>query len=292
MAQVAIPEAVPSRHWVRYIVATILLLVIVLFLYSAATNPGFQWSTVAQYLFNHQILAGLQLTILLTVAAMALGIALGVLLAVMRMSGNPVASWMSLAYVWVFRGTPSLVQLIFFFNLAALYPRLGLPLVPGLSVSTNEVITPLVAGILALGLHDAAYMAEIVRSGLLSVAAGQRDAAHAIGMTHGKAFWRIILPQALRIIVPPMFNNIIGMLKYSSLVSVISLSDLLYSAERIYSANFRPIPLLIVASIWYLVGTTVIMIIQRFIERYLSRGYDARSAIAVQQIEERVHAAL
>ena len=237
---------------------------------------AFAWDTYAKYLFSAPILAGLQLTIALTIAAMALGIVLGVVLAVWRMSDNRILSGFAAFYIWLFRGTPTLVQLIFFYNLSALYPRLGIGIPFGptlLSGETNALITtPLIAGILGLGLNEAAYMSEIVRGGLLSVPRGQTEAAKGLGMSPFQSFRRIIFPQSVRVIIPATFNNIIGMLKYTSLVSVLSLGDLLYATEQIYARNFAPIPLLLVASTWYLVCTSVLMIAQHYIERAINKG--------------------
>ncbi len=242
---------------------------------SVATNPRFEWGTVGEYLFDASVLAGVVLTLELTVIAMAIGIVLGIVLALMRLSGNPVLAGTSAAYVWLFRGTPVLVQLIFFYNLASLYPRvsLGLPFGPSLvSADANDLVSPWTAAILALGLNQAAYMAEIVRGGLLSVDPGQREAAAALGMGERLILQRIVLPQALRVIIPPTGNETITMLKMTSLVSVISLADLLYSVQIVYTRTFETIPLLIVASIWYLAIVSLLSIGQSMLERRFRRA--------------------
>jgi polar amino acid transport system permease protein len=270
----------PLRHPGRWVSAAVVLLLAAVLIRSFFVSPGFQWDVVRQYLFDPTVLKGIRITLALTAIAMAVGIALGTMLALMRSSPNPVLVGASTTYIWFFRGTPVLVQLIFWYNLAALYPRipLGIPFGGPVvwSVSSNSLITPLMAAILGLGLNEGAYMAEIVRGGLLGVPHGQIEAAQSLGMSKRTMMWRIVLPQAMRTIIPPTSNEVIGMLKWTSLVSVIALSDLLYSTELIYARNFEPIPLLIVASIWYLIMTTILSIGQYFIERHFSR--DLRSS--------------
>jgi polar amino acid transport system permease protein len=243
---------------------------------SIATNPRFQWGTVGHYLFSARILRGLGATLELTVVSMVVGIVLGVLLAVMRLSPNPLVSGASWLYIWLFRGTPVLVQLLFWAYVSALYPHISFGIPFGgpqfAHADANTLITPFAAAILGLGLNEGAYMAEIVRAGILSVDEGQSEAAAALGMTRLKTLRRIVLPQAMRVIIPPTGNETISMLKTSSLVSVIAYTELLYSAQLIYSVNYRTIPLLIVASIWYLVVTTVLSIGQYYVERRFQRG--------------------
>ncbi len=215
------------------------------------------------------------MTIELTVIAMAIGVALGVVLAVMRLSPNPLVVRRSWLYIWFFRGTPVLVQIIFWYFISALYPKidLGIPFGPAfIHGNANTLITPFTAAILALGLNEGAYMAEIVRAGIISVEEGQSDAAHSLGMTRLQTMRRIVLPQAMRVIIPPTGNETISMLKTSSLVSAIAVPDLLYAAQNIYSVNFKTIPLLIVASIWYLAVTSVLYIGQYYVERHYGRG--------------------
>ena len=266
---------VPANRWRSRLLGGLLIVVVGWFLVSIAGNSNFGWDIVGQYLFEPRILRGLWLTLWLTAVTMAIGVILGTLLAVMVMSRNRVVATVAHAYVWFFRGTPVLVQLIFWYNLGALFPQLsiGIPFTDlWLSLPTNSVIAPVTAAILGLGLNEGAYMSEIIRSGLLSVDPGQRHAAQSLGMTEGKALWRIIVPQAMPVIIPPTGNQTIGMLKTSSLVSVISLSDLLYSAQTIYSRTFQTIPLLIVACLWYLLATSVLSLIQARIERHFARS--------------------
>jgi polar amino acid transport system permease protein len=267
---------VPARYPGRWIAAAVSLLLLLLLARSLVTNPGYQWHIVWQYLTSDVVVEGFCWTIGLTAAAMAIGIVLGLLAALMRQSSNPILSIFAAAYIWLFRGTPLLVQLIFWYNLAALYPLIefGIPFAsPLLSFSTNALISPLIAALLGLGLNEGAYMAEIVRGGLLSVDPGQREAAYSLGMTPAGTIRRIILPQALRVIVPPTGNEIIGMLKATSLVSILAISDLLYSVQGIYGRTLQTIPLLIVACIWYLLASSLLSSLQRILERRLGRGH-------------------
>jgi polar amino acid transport system permease protein len=268
-------RAVPVRHPGRWVAAAIVLIVAVALVHSVATNPRFEWSVVGNYLFDERILEGLRVTIELTVIAMAIGIVLGVILAVMRLSPNPLVSGSSWLYIWFFRGTPVLVQLLFWYSIAALYPKiaLGIPFGPAfVHVDANTAITPFTAAILGLGLNEGAYMAEIVRAGMISVEEGQSDAAQSLGMTRLQTLRRIVLPQAMRVIIPPTGNETISMLKTSSLASVIVVTELLYAAQLIYSVNFKTIQLLIVASIWYIVCTSLLYVGQYYLERYYARG--------------------
>jgi polar amino acid transport system permease protein len=268
-------EAVPVRHYGRWIAAALVLLIVASLIHSAVTNDRFEWNVIGDYLFDHRILDGLRLTLELTVVAMLIGIVLGVILALMRLSANPVLSTVSWVYIWLFRGTPVLVQIIFFFNIAALYPTidLGIPFGPSfIHLNGNDFITAFVAAMLALGLNEGAYMSEIVRAGIISVDEGQFDAAKAIGMTRGQTMRRIVLPQSMRVIIPPTGNETISMLKYTSLASAIALQELLYSGQLIYDNNYKIPQLLIVVSIWYLVCTTVLSIGQYYVERHYGRG--------------------
>lgn len=266
---------VPARAWGTRAAAVLLSLVVIYFLFSIGWNPNFRWSVVWEYLFDARILSGLYLTVWLTIVTMVIGVVLGTIFAVMATSANAVISTVANAYIWFFRGTPVLVQLIFWYNLGALFPELsiGIPFTDwAVSAPTNTLISPITAAVLGLGLNEGAYMSEIIRGGLLAVDPGQRQAAIALGMTSKKALWRIVLPQAMPVIIPPTGNQTIGMLKTSSLVSVISLSDLLYSVQTIYSRNFQTIPLLIVACLWYLFATTILSWLQSRIERYYARS--------------------
>ncbi|MBT8160629.1 amino acid ABC transporter permease [Arthrobacter sp. GN70] len=277
-AEDSIP-VVPLKHPVRLALAVILIAAAASAAWDVAVNERYRWDVVVSYVFAPQILAGMGLTIVLTVVSMTVGIALGTVLAIMRLSANPILSTISRSYIWFFRGTPLLVQLIFWYNIAALYPvvALGLPFGgPSLVLgSANVLITPLGAALLGLSLNEAAYMAEIIRGGIGSVDKGQYDAARALGMSGGKLMNRVILPQAMRVVLPPTGNQVISMLKGTSLVSVLAISDLLYSAQIIYSNNYQTIPLLIVASLWYLLMTTVLSFFQNKLERRYGRGFDS-----------------
>jgi polar amino acid transport system permease protein len=262
-------DAIPARHPGRWIAAAVALGVAGWLAYLMATNDNIDWAIVQGYLTASAILHGLAVTVALTVASMAVGVVLGAVFAVMRMSDNPVLSTLSLVYAWFFRGTPVLVQIIFWFNLALLFPHIG---IGGLDVSTNTLITPFVAALLALGLNEGAYMAEIVRAGILAIDPGQSEAAHALGLTRGQTMRRVVLPQAMRVIIPPTGNEAISMLKLTSLVSVIAAQDLLTHAQEIYSRNYLVIELLIVVSIWYLVLTSIASVAQHYLERHYARG--------------------
>jgi polar amino acid transport system permease protein len=268
-------KAIPVRRPGRWVAAAIILYLTAAIVKSVATNPRFEWGIIRHYFTSSRVLQGLITTLELTVLCMAIGIAIGIVLAVMRLSPNPLVSSASWLYIWFFRGTPVLVQILFWGFFAALYPRvsLGIPLGPQFAhFSANSVITPFVAGMLALGLNEGAYMAEIVRAGIISVDEGQTEAAQSLGMTRLQTIRRIVLPQAMRVIVPPTGNETISMLKTTSLVSVIAVTELLYSVQLIYAVNYRTIPLLIVASIWYLIVTTVLSFGQYYVERYFGRG--------------------
>jgi polar amino acid transport system permease protein len=272
-------QAVPLRHPWRWVAAVVVAVLVAMGVHGLVTETGFGWPVVGQYFTSTQVLNGLLVTIELTAIAMAIGVVGGIILAVMRMSPNPLVSGVSWLYIWFFRGTPLLVQLLFWFNLAALFPRLGLgvPFGPQIvSGSANSFITAFVAAILGLGLNEAAYMAEIVRAGFLSVDEGQTEAAHALGMSRMQAMRRVVLPQAMRVIIPPTGNETISMLKNTSLVSVLAVSDLLYAVQLIYSRSYQTVPLLIVASLWYLIMTTVLTIGQYYVERHYARGSTRR----------------
>lgn len=269
-------RAVPVRHPGRWVAIAIIIVLAAMFVHMLWTNPNFEWSVVRKYFFDHGILHGLVATLELTVIAMVIGIAGGILLALMRLSSNPVLSSASWMYIWFFRGTPVLVQLIFWFNISALVGTtlsLGIPFGPTfVDFDTNLLITPFVAAILGLGLNEAAYMSEIVRAGILSVDEGQSEAAHALGMKRLMVMYRIVLPQAMRVIIPPTGNETISMLKTTSLVSTLAFTELLKAGQNIYNANYKTIPLLIVISAWYLLMTSILSVGQYYIERYYGRG--------------------
>ena len=268
-------KAIPVRHPGRWIAGAIILVLGAALAKSIATNPRFEWGVVRHYFTSDQVLRGLVVTLELTALSMVIGIAIGIVLAVMRLSPNPLVSGASWIYIWLFRGTPVLVQILFWGFVSALYPRfsLGIPFGPQFAhFSANSLITPFVAGLLALGLNEGAYMAEIVRAGIISVDEGQTEAAQSLGMTRLQTMRRIVLPQAMRVIIPPTGNETISMLKTTSLVSVIAVTELLYSVELIYARTYQTIPLLIVASIWYLIVTSILSFGQYYLERYYGRG--------------------
>ncbi|MET3616343.1 polar amino acid transport system permease protein [Rhizobium aquaticum] len=257
----------------------IVILIAGQFAWIVANNQSFGWSIVAQYFFDPTVISGLYVSLGLTVIAMVLGVILGLFLAVARMSSDRLASLLANLFIWFFRGTPLLVQLIFWYNLSTLFPQLSIavPFGPTLaSWDTNSVITPMTAAIVGLALNEAAYMAEIIRGGLLSVDRGQTETAEAFGMTKVRTLWRVVIPQAMRSIVPPTGNQLISMIKATSLVSVIAMADLLYSVQSIYNRTFEIIPMLMVAVIWYLFITSLLNIGQGYIERYYNRS-DLRS---------------
>ncbi|MEO3941580.1 amino acid ABC transporter permease [Paenarthrobacter nicotinovorans] len=269
-------KVIPLRRPGRIVSAIIILILVAQGILVLFTNPNFEWEVVASYIFAPPIMQGLWLTLWLTVVAMVLGIALGVVLAIMRLSSNPVASYTAWAFVWFFRGTPLLVQLVFWYNLAVLFPAINLGIPFGgpvfASLDANKIITPIVASLLGLVLNEAAYMAEIVRSGITAVDKGQVEAASALGMNRAKTLRRIILPQASRVMIPPAGNETITMLKSTSLVSVVAVADLMYQVNLISAQTFQTIPLLIVASLWYLLATSVLSVGQSRLERKFGRS--------------------
>jgi polar amino acid transport system permease protein len=270
-------EAVPVRHPWRWVAAVIVLIVAASLIRSVVDNPNFQWHIVGDDLFNSRILHGVVVTIRLTVISMIVGIILGIVLAVMRLSPNPLISGSSWLYIWFFRGTPLLVQILFWNFISALYPKITLGVPFGgpsiINADANSLISTSVAVTLALSLNEAAYMAEIVRAGIISVSEGQTEAAQSLGMSRLQAMRLIVLPQAIRVIIPPTGNEVISMLKNTSLASVVAYTELLYSVQLIYAVNFKQIPLLLVATFWYLVMTSVLYVGQYFIERRYGRGF-------------------
>ncbi len=260
---------VAERYWGRW-VAVAIIMVLLAALARAFAVGQIEWNYVGQFLTAKSILDGLANTILMTIGAMTLGIVLGVVAAVMRMSPNPVLKGVAMGYAWLFRGTPVILQLLLWFNLALIFPTLG---IPGLfSFRTVDVMTPAVAALLGLGINQGAYTSEVMRAGMLSVDVGQYEAAKSIGMTRLKALRRIVFPQAMRVIIPPLGNEFIGMVKLTSLASVIQYSEILHNAQNIYYANSRVIELLIVAAIWYLVVVSILTPAQMLLERHYGRG--------------------
>jgi polar amino acid transport system permease protein len=258
------------RHWGRWLAAAIILFLLAL-LVRAFAHGQIEWSYVGRFLTAPAILQGLTNTVVMSFLAMALGIVLGVLTAIMRMSPNPVLQSVAIFYAWLFRGTPVILQLLLWFNLALVFPTIG---IPGIwSARTVDVMTPFVAALLGLGINQGAYTSEVIRGGLLSVDAGQHEAAKAIGMMRMMALRRIILPQAMRVVIPPLGNEFIGMIKLTSLASVIQYAEILHNAENIYYANSRVIELLIVAGIWYLAVVTILTPFQMLLEKRFARGF-------------------
>ena len=273
---------VPLRHTGRWLSAALMLFVLLSIADLLITNPRWQWGTVMEYLFSAPVLTGVGNTLLLTVLAELVGITLGILLAVMRLSENPLLSWSSAGFTWMFRGIPPMVMVLFIYFLSALVPMLsiGIPFGPSLKiVATNKVITQLVAAIIGLGLAQAAYVSEIVRSGFLSVPSGQVRAALALGMTPMRCMRHIVFPQAMRVVVPPLSNEVISMVKATSLVSVIAFTELLTTVQIIYARTFEQIPLLMVAVIWYGAITTILTVLQSFIEKRLNRSVKTMKSV-------------
>jgi polar amino acid transport system permease protein len=269
-------KAIPMRRPGRWIAAVIVLALVALFVYGAATNSRYYWSTYRSYLFDSRISNGVWNTVQLTFWAMVIGVVLGVVLAVMRLSSDPVLKSTGWVYLWVFRGTPVYVQLTFWGLFASIYPRLdfGIPFVHQFAHwNIQSLQAYFFFAALGLGLNEAAYMAEIVRAGISSVNEGQSEAATALGMSWPLTMRRIVLPQAMRVIIPPTGNELISMLKTTSLVIAVPFTGDLYSqARQISGANFRPVPLLMVASTWYLAITSVLMVGQYYLERYFAKG--------------------
>nr|WP_216645832.1 amino acid ABC transporter permease [Isoptericola halotolerans] len=260
----------------RWISGAVVLVLAAMVVNALVTNPNFRWDTVWLYLRDVNVVRGVGWTLVLTFGSMAIAVVLAVLLAVMRRSDNPVMRWVSWVYIWFFRGTPIYTQLVFWGLISVLYPRLslGVPFGPELLVvDTRTVITAFWAALIGLALNEAAYLAEIVRAGLGSVDAGQAEAARALGMKEGKILRRIVLPQAMRVIVPPTGNETISMLKTTSLVVAVPFTlEITYATSAIGSRTFQPIPLLIVAALWYLLITSVLMVGQHHLERHYGRG--------------------
>lgn len=286
---------VPVRHpgrWIGGAVVAVLLAMLIHSLAFSSVNRGnrlqdrFEWSVIGKYFTGRVVLEGVVVTLELTVLAMLVGTVLGIVMAVLRLSPNPLLSTASWLYIWFFRGTPVYVQLLFFYNISYLFPKLsiGIPFGPQLfHLNANTAITPFIAGVVALGLNEGAYMAEIVRAGILSVDEGQTEAAHSLGMTRLQTMRRIVLPQAMRVIVPPTGNETISMLKTSSLASAITVGEVLYKVQGIYSRTYQTVPLLMVASFWYLIVSSVLTAAQYYVERHYARG--ARRALPLTPLQ-------
>lgn len=273
-------EAVRLRHPWRVVLAALLVLVLVLFIVDAAGRPAYDWPTVARYLFDRRISAAAFVTLQLTVFSMSVAIIIGLVMAVMYLSPNPVVKAVAWLYLWVFRGTPVYVQLVFWGLLATIYRTidLGLPFAePWVQFRTQAVLSAFMLAVIGLALNEGAYMAEIVRAGILSVDKGQEEAATALGMSWSQTMRRVVIPQSMRVIIPPTGNSVIGMLKTTSLVTAVPFTLDLYTRSRDISAEtFNPIPLLIVASAWYLLFTSILMVGQHFLEKRFARGLGDR----------------
>jgi len=282
-------DAVPLRHPWRWAAAVVIVVLLALFLYGAATNDAYRWHVFAEYMFNERVLkVGLVNTLQLTVYSMVLAIALGVLLAVMRLSPNPVFKSVAWVYLWIFRGTPVYVQLVFWGLIPTIYAniQLGVPFGPSFfHLNLQALSIPFVLAILGLALNEAAYMAEIIRAGISSVPEGQLEASTALGMSWGLAMRRTVLPQAMRVIIPPTGNEVISMLKTTSLVTGVPFALDLYgiTSREIAARIFEPVPLLMVAATWYLIVTSILMVGQYYLERYYSRG--ASRKLTTKQLE-------
>ena len=277
-----LPEQVvePPRYG-RWLALALVAVGLVWIAWQLVTNPGFQWDIVGRYMLDRTVLRGVAMTIQLTFLVMLIGAAIGIVVALMRLSRDPLLNFCAHGFVWFFRGTPVLVQLVFWYNLAALFPQieLGIPFdgPKVFAISATAAISSFTAALLGLGLNEGAYMAEIIRAGLLSVDAGQTEASKALGHRPWQTFRVVVLPQAMKAIVPPTGNQLIGMLKYTSLASVVALHELMHSVETIYSRTFETMPMLIVAALWYLILVSLLSIGQYFIERYYLRGWQAES---------------
>ena len=260
----AVQEApIPAKRRLQYgqiVTGLVAVALVVLFIQSQALNPNMEWGVTWDYMFNPVVLQGVGVTIQLAIFAMLISIALAFVVALMIQSNNRIASVIGRAYVWFFRGVPMLVQVLLWFNLAVLFPTI-------LGHDTNTLISGFTAGLIALSLAESGYMAEIIRGGIMSVPTGQTDAGVSIGLTRNQALARIVLPQSIRVIIPPTGNQFIGMLKATSLVSVIGGSDLLTRVQLIYGQNFKILPLLIVGVLWYLILVTIAGVGQHFLER-------------------------
>jgi polar amino acid transport system permease protein len=264
-------EIVRRKHPWRLAAAVVVIAILGLLVYGAANAQGLHWGVTGHYLFTRVVFDGFLRTLELTAAAMAVGLCLGVIFGTMRLSRNPVLSSVAWLYVWAFRGTPILLQLFLWFNLALVFPHID---IFGLiTASTVKVMTPFVAALLAFGINEGAYMSEIIRGGLMSVPPGQTEAALSLGASRGWTMRRVVLPQALRVILPTIGNETLGMLKYTSLAAVISFNELFGTVETIYYSNSQVVELLLVAGAWYLFASSVLSVGQYYLERKFGRGF-------------------
>ncbi|WP_225080079.1 amino acid ABC transporter permease [Streptomyces sp. CoT10] len=270
-------KVVPARHYARWAAAVAVLVPAVQFAHGLATNPVWEWGVFRDYVLSETIVQAVWVTLQLTAYATVLGFLLGTVLAFMRLSRSPVLQTVAWTYIWIFRSIPMIVQLVFWFNLSALYKELGvgIPFGPVFwSVDSNSLIGTIGAAVIGLTLHQAAYAAEIVRGGVVSVDHGQLEAAAALGIPRLRQIRRIVLPQAMRAILPTAGNEIIGLLKGTSVVYVMSIGELFYQVQVIYGRNGRVVPLLLVATAWYVVLTSLLSVAQYYVERRYARGAD------------------
>ncbi len=278
-ATVRLNDVVPRRHPGRWVAIALLLWLAFMFAHNVATNENFRWDVVAEYLFAPQVLRGVGWTILLTILAMAVAISLAITLVVMRASDNPILRNLASLWIWFFRGTPIYTQLLFWGLFTVLFPRLTLSVPFGpeiIGLDTKGLITPVFAAVIGLGFNESAYLAEIFRAGFNSIDRGQVEAAQAIGMRQGKIWTRILMPQAMRVIIPPTGNETIGMLKMTSLVLAVPFTlDLMFATNAIANRLYLPVPLLLVAGFWYLSITSLLMVAQHYLERHFGKGVDA-----------------
>ncbi|MBW4721045.1 amino acid ABC transporter permease [Saccharothrix obliqua] len=268
-------KVVPARHPWRWVGVIVVLVLVAQFVNGLITNPGWDWPTFAQYFTAQSILRAVGVTLELTLYGTAIGFLLGIVLALMRLSRSRFLSGVAWTYIWAFRSIPLIVQLLFWFNIAYLYQELevGIPFGPSFfGFETKDLISPMGAAVLGLGLHQAAYAAEIVRSGIISVDHGQLEAAAALGLPKGRQFRRIILPQAMRSILPNAANEVISLFKGTSIVSVVAIGELFYQVQVVYGRNARVVALLMVATIWYIVLTTLLSIVQFYVEKHYAKG--------------------
>jgi polar amino acid transport system permease protein len=274
----------PRRHPGRWLAIAVLAVLVLQIGQAISTNPNFHWDVYLKYLFAPQVVRGVGWTLLLTIIAMAVAIIVAGLLVIMRDSDNPVLRGLAYSWVWFFRGTPIYTQLLFWGLFAVLFPNLSIAIPFGpevLSIETKYIVTPAIAAILGLGFNESAYLTEIFRAGFNSIDRGQAEAAQALGMKPPKIWWRILMPQAMRVIIPPTGNEAIGMLKMTSLVLAIPFTlDLTFATNAISNRLYLPIPLLLVAGTWYLAITSLLMVGQHFLERHFGKGVSVHPARA------------
>ncbi|TDB93596.1 amino acid ABC transporter permease [Actinomadura sp. 7K534] len=283
-------RAVPVRHPGRWVAAAVVVVLVAMFINFLLTSDALEWPEQRKYITSDAVLRGVRNTILLTIAAMIGGMVLGTVLALMRLSANPLLSGAAWFYLWFFRGTPLYTQLLIWGAIGSLFPTvgIGIPFGPEFQTwQTQALVTPMLAAGLGLILNEAAYMAEIVRAGILSVDEGQQEAASALGMSRMQTMRRIVLPQAMRVIVPPTGNEVLSMMKNTSLVAAVPFSELTFTAQTIYASTYKIIPMLVMACLWYLLLSSVLMIAQYYIERHFSRGVGKNGSARVQRMRFR-----